>query len=82
MRGELVSVFDSAANIKTDDNHLLVITKNTVRSPISLNVLQQGDNQSFKQYIKFGSAIWGDGIRLIVEDKHDEHGDDDPLLSI
>lgn len=82
MRGELVSVFDSAANIKTDDNHLLVITKNTVRSPISLNVIQQGDNQSFKKYMKFGSAIWGDGIRLIVEDKHDEHGDDDRAIVI
>lgn len=81
MRGELVSVFDSAANIKTYDNHLLVITKNTVRSPISLNVIQEGDNQSFRKYMKFGSAIWGDGIRLIVEDKQ-EDGDDDGAIVI
>lgn len=76
MMGELVSVFDSAANIKTYDNHLLVITKNTVRSPISLNVIQEGDNQSFRKYMKFGSAIWGDGIRLIVEDKQEDDKDE------
>jgi uncharacterized protein DUF2877 len=69
MKGELVSVFDSAANIKTRDNHLLVITKNTVRSAITLNIVQGGDNQSFRKYMKFGSAIWGDGIKLIVEDE-------------
>jgi hypothetical protein len=69
MRGELVSVFDSAANIKTHHNHLLVITKNAVRSPIALNILQEGDNQSFRKYMKFGSAIWGDGVKLIVEDE-------------
>jgi hypothetical protein len=70
MRGELVSVFDSAANIKTHDNHLLVITKNTVRSPITMNILQEGDNQSFRKYMKFGSAIWGVGNKLIVEGEY------------
>ena len=69
IRGELVSVFDSAANIKTHDNHLLVITNNTVRSPITMNILQEGDNQSFRKYLKFGSVIWGGGIKLIVEDE-------------
>ena len=69
IRGELVGVFDSAANIKTHDNHLLVITKNAVRSPITMNILQEGNNQSFRKYLKFGSVIWGDAIKLIIEDE-------------
>ncbi len=67
--GELVGVFDSAVNIKTHDNNLLVITKNELRSPITMNILQEEDNQSLKKYLKFGSVIWGDGIKLIIGDE-------------
>jgi Protein of unknown function (DUF2877) len=69
MRGRVISVFDSAANIKTHDNHLLVITKNAIRSAITLNI-GRGRGEvidSFQHYIKFGSAIWGDKIELLVE---------------
>ena len=53
----MISVFDSSANIKTVDNRLFVITNNIVRSPITLNAIQDGATHSFKKFMKFGSII-------------------------
>ena len=53
----MISVFDSSANIKTVDNRLFVITNNIVRSPITLNAIQDGATHSFKKFMKFGSVI-------------------------
>jgi len=63
----IVSVFDSAANIKTNDDRLLVITKSAVRSPITINIRQYGEIRSFREYMKFGSAVWDDRIKLLIE---------------
>ena len=57
IRGQVISVFDSSANIKTVDNRLFVITNNIVRSPITLNAIQDGATHSFKKFMKFGSVI-------------------------
>ena len=61
------SVFDGSANIKTNDGRLLVITKSEVRSPITLNIRQHGEIHSFRDYMKFGSAVWDDRSKLIIE---------------
>jgi hypothetical protein len=53
----VISVFDRSANIKTVDNRLFVITNNIVRSPITLNAIQDRATQSFKKFMKFGSII-------------------------
>lgn len=67
IRGQLISVFDSAANIKTTDNRLFVITNNTVRSPITLNVIQDGGTLSFKNFMKFGSIIRGHRDQVMID---------------
>ena len=69
IRGKLVSVFDGAVNIKTTDNRLFVITKNKVRSPITLNVIQDGGNHSFKKFMKFGSIIGGSHDQVMIDNK-------------
>lgn len=66
IRGQLINVFDGAANVKTIDNRLLVITNNTVRSPITLNVIQEGGTHSFKKFMKFGSIIRGHRDQVII----------------
>jgi hypothetical protein len=53
----VISVFDRSANIKTVDNRLFVITNNIVRSPITLNAIQDGAIHSFKKFMKFGSIL-------------------------
>lgn len=65
----MVSVFDGTANVKTHDNRLLVITKNAVRSPITLNIMQYGEIHSLRDYVKFGSTVWDDGTKLLFENR-------------
>lgn len=67
IRGQLISVFDSAANIKTIDNRLFVITNNKVRSPITINVIQDGGTFGFKKFMKFGSVIKGHRDQVMID---------------
>lgn len=67
IRGQLISVFDTAANIKTIDNRLFVITNNKVRSPITINVIQGGGTFGFKKFMKFGSIIKGHRDQVMID---------------
>jgi hypothetical protein len=66
-RGQLISVFDSAANIKTIDNRLFVITNNKVRSPITINIIHDAGTRGFKKFMKFGSIIRGHRDQVMID---------------
>ena len=64
----MISVFDSAINIKTRNSELLVITKNATRSPITMNVVRIEGTMTFKDIIKFGSSVIVRNGEMIIND--------------
>ena len=62
--GNVISVFDTTLNVKTDKDDLLVVTVSKVRSPINMNVLPifkekelGGGIQGFRGIIDFGAEV-------------------------
>jgi Protein of unknown function (DUF2877) len=62
--GDVISVFDTTLNVKTNNDDLLVVTISKVRSPINMNVLpifnekeRGGGKQGFRGIIDFGAEV-------------------------
>jgi hypothetical protein len=62
--GDVISVFDTTLNVKTNNDDLLVVTISKVRSPINMNVLpifkekeRGGGIQGFRGIIDFGTEV-------------------------
>jgi len=62
--GDVISVFDTTLNVKTNNDDLLVVTISKVRSPINMNVLpifnekeRRGGRQGFRGIINFGAEV-------------------------
>ena len=62
--GDVISVFDTTLNVRTNNDDLLVVTISKVRSPINMNVLpifnekeRGGGRQGFRGIINFGAEV-------------------------